>query len=300
MMQQIVHAFLHSLEHAALEALTLLPFLYITYLAMEWLERHAGEKTQQIIAKSGKAGPLPGALLGVIPQCGFSAAGAGLYAGRLISAGTLLAIFLSTSDEMLPLLISSGIPLPQIAKILFIKILVATLAGFAVDLIARAVRRRKGTGTQPIQIGELCRDGHCDCDHRPFWLAALIHTLNIALTVFVVSLALHTVLELIGEDVLAAFLGSVPLLSCLLSAIVGLIPNCAASVAITTLYLEGVLSAGAMLSGLLVGAGVGLLVLFRVNRPVRDSLRIVALLFAISALVGITVDALGLGTILGI
>ena len=299
-MERFFHALLHSLEHAGLEALTLLPFLYLTYLGMELLERYAGERAQRVISRSGKAGPALGALLGVVPQCGFSAAGSGLYAGRIITTGTLLAIFLSTSDEMLPLLISSGAPLPQILKILGIKVAVAALAGFGVDLLTRAVMRRRGVEPRPVQIGEMCRTEHCDCDSRPIWLASLIHTLSIAVTVFTVSLLLHTTLELVGEDALAGFIGSTPVLGCLLAAIVGLIPNCAASVAITTLYLEGVLSTGAMLSGLLVGAGVGLLVLFRVNRPVRDSLRVTLLLFVIGVIVGLVFALTGLGALLGI
>lgn len=293
-MEHMMDALLHSLEHAGLEALSLLPFLYLTYLGMELLERRAGEQTQRAVTRAGHAGPLLGAVLGVIPQCGFSAAGAGLYAGRLVTTGTLLAIFLSTSDEMLPLLLSSGAPLPQILKILLIKIVIAAVVGLAVDLIARVVHRLRGDAPKQVQIGEVCRAGHCDCDHRPIWLASLIHTLQIALTVFAVSMALHTALELIGEDTLAAFIGDTPLLACLLSAVVGLIPNCAASVAITTLYLEGVLSVGAMLSGLLVGAGVGLLVLFRVNRPVRDTLRVTLLLFAAGTLCGMLVDLIGI------
>jgi hypothetical protein len=299
-MEQFLEALVHSLKHAGLEALSILPFLYVTYLGLELLERYAGERAERVIARSGVAGPALGALLGVIPQCGFSAAGAGLYAGRVLTTGTLLAVFLSTSDEMLPLLIASGTPLPQLFKILGIKVLVAMVAGFAVDLVSHAIRRRRGLSARHVQIDELCRVGHCECDSRPLPLASLIHTLEIVLTVFLVSLVLHTAVELIGHEAMAAAIEGVPLLGCLLAAVVGLIPNCAASVAITTLYLEGVLSAGAMLSGLLVGAGVGLLVLFRVNRPVKDSLRVTLLLLLVGLVVGISFDLLGLGALLGI
>ena len=299
-MTELFHALAHALPHALSETLLLLPFLYLTYLAIELLERHTGEHTERYIKRSGKAGPLLGALLGLVPQCGFSAAGAGLYAARMISSGTLLAIFWSTSDEMLPLLLSSGVPLPQVLKILLIKGLIAMCAGFLVDIIARAYVKRRGIAPAPVAIGDMCRAGHCHCDHRPFWLAALTHTLQIALTVFAVSTLLHTALECIGEDALTVFLSSVPVLSCLLAALVGLIPNCASSVAITTLYCSGVLSAGALLSGLLVGAGVGVLVLFRVNRPLKDSLRLLALLFIVGVGVGILFDALRLGALLGL
>ena len=299
-----MHHIWHALEHSALETLTLIPFLYLTYLCMELLERRAGEKTERIVSRAGKAGPVLGALLGIVPQCGFSAAGAGLYAARLVSTGTLIAIFLSTSDEMLPLLISAGAPLPKILTILAIKVAVACIAGFAIDAIARLGHKGDHADEHDHNhgehIGELCRAGHCDCDHRPAWLAALIHTAQIALTVFVVSTVLHLAVELIGQEALGALMSRIPLLSCLLAALIGLIPNCASSVAITTLYLGGVISAGAMLSGLLVGAGTGLLVLCRVNRPVRDTLRVVALLLGIGIAVGLLVDLTGLNVVLGI
>ena len=277
----------------------LLPFLYLTYLGLELLERRAGERTQNIIARSGKAGPLLGALLGALPQCGFSAAGAGLYAGRVITTGTLVSIFLSTSDEMLPLLVSEGAGAGRILKILAVKALVGCLAGLAIDGIARLVRRDEAQ-EHSDKIGELCRAGHCDCDSQPLWLAALVHTLHIALGVFGVSVVLHTLLELLGEAALASFMGNTPVLACVLAAVVGLIPNCTASVVITTLYLRGVLSAGAMLSDLLVGAGVGLLVLLRVNRPLRDTLRVTGILLLVGILVGVGFELLSLGELLGI
>ena len=298
-MEQFFHALWHAIRHALGDSLTLVPFLFLTYLGLELLERHAGEKTKRAVARAGRAGPLLGALLGVVPQCGFSAAGAGLYAGRVITTGTLLAIFWSTSDEMLPLLLMEGAPLGKIIRILAVKVAVGVVAGFAVDLIARSLRREDNKDV-PSSISELCRSGHCDCDRRPVWAAALIHTARIALTVFGVCTLLHTVIGLIGEEALGAWMGGTPVLACLLSALVGLIPNCTASVVITTLYLEGVLSAGALFSGLLVGAGVGLLVLFRVNRPVKDTLRVMGILFAVGVAFGAVFDALGLGSILGI
>ena len=294
------HALSHSLLHALQETLVLIPFLYITYLLMELLERRAGERTQRLIARTGKAGPVVGALLGVLPQCGFSAAGAGLYAGRVITVGTLLSIFWSTSDEMLPLLLSSGAPIGRIVKILLVKVAVAAVFGLAVDAVARLWTRRRSAPCPAEHIGEVCREGHCHCESQPLPLAALVHTLRIALTVFVVSLGLHTVMELVGEQLLSDFLRASPYLACVCAALVGLIPNCASSVAITTLYLQGLLSPGALLSGLLVGAGVGLLVLFRTNRPLRDTLRVVALLFGTGVITGLAFDALSLGSLLGL
>lgn len=294
---EFLHTLLHALSHAVKHTLPLIPFLYLTYLGMEFLERRAGEKTERIIRRAGNIGPIPGALLGVLPQCGFSAAGATFYAGRIITTGTLLAIFLSTSDEMLPLLISSGVPAGRILTILGIKVAVAIVAGLLVDAISRRFAKQHD---HEHQIGEMCQSGRCHCDDRSLWLAALIHTAQITLTVFVVSAGLDLLLELLGEDALASLLRPFPLVSSLLCCLVGLIPNCASSVAITELYLSGVLSAGAMLSGLLVGAGVGVLVLLRVNRPLKDSLRVIGLLFGIGLVFGTLFDLCGLGTILGI
>jgi hypothetical protein len=232
-----------------------------------------------------------------LPQCGFSAAGATFYAGRIISTGTILAIFLSTSDEMLPLLISSGTPAGKILTILGVKVVIGMMAGLAVDAVARLLHKDHD---HEHHIGEMCESGHCHCDDRSLWLAALIHTLQITVSVFLVSIALNFAMELGGEEVLKSLLTATPVLGCLLAAIVGLVPNCASSVAITQLYLSGVLSAGAMLSGLLVGAGVGVLVLLRVNRPLKDSLRVIGLLFAIGLVAGLAFDLTGLGAVLGL
>ncbi|MBQ8258939.1 MAG: arsenic efflux protein [Clostridia bacterium] len=289
----IIHSFLHAIEHT----LPIIPFLYLTYLLMELLERKAGGKMQRIISDAGKFGPLLGALLGVVPQCGFSAVGAGLYAGRVITTGTLLAIFLSTSDEMLPLLISSGAPITLMLKILASKAVIAAIAGFAVDRITSIVRRGK---KEEVRIVEMCSAGHCHCDRQSIWLASLVHTLKITASVFAVSFALEIVLELLGEDFLAGILTGTPVIGCLFAAIVGLLPNCASSVAITQLYLEGVISAGAMLSGLLVGAGIGSLVLLRANRPLKDSLRVIAILFGIGLAAGLVFDLISIGKIINI
>ena len=289
----IIHSLLHVIEHT----LPIIPFLYLTYLLMEFLERRAGGAMERIVAGAGRFGPLLGALLGVVPQCGFSAVGAELYAGRVITTGTLLAIFLSTSDEMLPLLISSGAPITLMLKILASKAVIAAIAGFAVDGITRIVRRGK---KKELRIVEMCSAGHCNCDRQSIWLASIVHTLKITASVFAVSLALEIVLELLGENFLAGILTGKPVIGCLFAALVGLLPNCASSVAITQLYLSGVITSGAMLSGLLVGAGIGILVLIRANRPLKDTLRIIAILFTIGIAAGLLFDLLSIGMIIGI
>ena len=289
----IIHSLLHAIEHT----LPIIPFLYLTYLLMELLERRAGGTMEKIISGSGKFGPILGALLGVVPQCGFSAVGSGLYAGRVITTGTLLAIFLSTSDEMLPLLISSGAPIGLILKILASKLIIAAIAGIAVDGITRIITKDKN---EKHKIGEICSAEHCHCDSQSIWLASLVHTLKITASVFAVSFALEIALEALGEDFLTGILTTAPVIGCLFSALVGLIPNCASSVAITQLYLEGVISSGAMLSGLLVGAGIGSLVLLRANRPLKDSLRVIAILFGIGLAAGLVFDLISIGKIINI
>ena len=313
---------------AFIDTLYLVPFLYVTYLFMEWLEHNTGDKTQRAVARAGKAGPAVGALLGVVPQCGFSAAASTLYAGRVIGLGTLIAVYLSTSDEMLPIFIAEQVPATTIVGILALKVVIGMVFGFFVDAVLRFARRPQ----EPLRIHELCERDHCDCSHdcatcqdNPAlayehhddcgggcdhehhahdhshdagWggiaKSALKHTAQVVLFVFLVSLALNVVLEVVGEDSLGAFLSSNGALAVVGSAIIGLIPNCAASVAIAQLYVEGVLGFGACMAGLLSAAGVGLLVLFRANRRPAQNLAIIGILVAISALCGFVITALGI------
>lgn len=274
---------LHALEHALLDGLKLLPFLFLTYLAMEWLEHRAGDKVNEWVRKSGKFGPLVGGLLGVVPQCGFSAAASNLYAGRLITLGTLLAIYLSTSDEMLPILISQQAPILLILELLLAKAGIGMAAGFLIDLFCRkpAVEQDQG-------IHKFCEHEHCKCE-KGILKSAVIHTLKIAFFVILIGFGLELVFELVGEETLAALILNRPFLGPVLAGVVGLIPNCASSVAITQLYLEGALGLGAMLAGLLVNAGVGLLVLFKVNRNRKENLKVLGLLYGIGVAVGIAV-----------
>ena len=287
-MPEILHLTGHALLHSLEETLKLLPFLFLTYLLMEFLEHKAGGAAERWLKGSGKIGPLLGGAMGVIPQCGFSTAASGLYTGRIITTGTLLAVYLSTSDEMLPILISGGAPLPLILKLLGSKLIIGIAAGFSIDLLAKLLRPKNKNAPEP-QIEELCEREHCDC-HDHFALSALKHTLRIALFLYLFTFALHVAVELIGEEHIAALILDRPVVGSLLSALVGLIPNCAASVLLTQLYLEGVLSAGCMLAGLLAGSGMGLLVLFRVNKSKKEAFLILLLLFAIGTLFGLLTD----------
>ena len=282
------------LVDSLLDFLKLLPFLFLTYLLMEFLEHRTGAGMERAIRRAGRVGPLFGGLLGVLPQCGFSAAASGLYAGRVITLGTLIAVYLSTSDEMLPILIAEGAAPLLIMKILAIKFLIGMTAGFIIDAV-RALKKKPPR--EDGDIHDLCEHEGCHCEEG-ILRSALHHTLQISLFLLLVMLLLNTAIFFLGHDRIAAVFSTLPVLGHLLSALVGLIPNCASSVLITKLYLEGILSAGCMLSGLLVGSGMGLLILFRVSRHKKEAFFVLFLLFAIGALSGMLLDLVGIGTIL--
>lgn len=281
---------------ALIDSVKLLPFLFITYLAMEYLEHKTSDKSNQLVERSGKVGPLYGSLLGIVPQCGFSAAATNLYAGRVITLGTLIAIYLSTSDEMLPILISEKVSILLILKILFVKVVIGMIAGFAIDFIHQKFLRfthMKDPHHLP-DIHHMCEHEHCHCDEKGIFPSALKHTVEIFVYILVISFLLNLVIAYIGEDTLSSFILNRPVIGELAAGLIGLIPNCAASVVITQLYLEGLLSAGPMMAGLLVSAGVGLLVLFKVNDHPRENLKILGLLYAIGVVSGLLIELFGI------
>ena len=287
-----MHELLHVVWHALLDTLQIIPFLFLTYLAMELLEHKAGERVLRAVSGAGRAGPLIGASVGLLPQCGFSAAAAGFYAGRVVTLGTLLAVFLATSDEMIAVFVGEGLPLATILTVLAIKLAVGVSVGFLVDAL---LYKRK----RDLHVGALCEAEGCHCEEGVL-RSALHHTLHVVCFVFVINLVLGFLLYFVSAEVLAAWLNGVPVLKQAVAALVGLVPNCAVSVAIATLYARGVLSAGAMLSGLLTGAGVGLLVLFRTNKKRRENLAFVALLLAVGIAVGCLLDYTGLAAFFGL
>lgn len=323
-----------------LEFLPVIAVLFLSYLLMEWMEHRMGERTQHIIAKAGPFAPAAGALLGCVPQCGFSAAAAGLYAGRVISLGTLYAVFLATSDEMFIIMLTasfSGDFAPwSILRVLGGKLVIGTLLGMLTDLVMRLFRRAAqahghehghehdpahghgeasadahaddpGTahelhaagshehchGGEVGRIHELCEQAGCHCEDG-ILRSALRHTVRIGVFLLIFSLTLNLVFHFVGDDVLTAFLAGRGPLSCFIASLVGLIPSCASSIAITELYLAGALSLGALYAGLLTGAGVGVLILCRLNRPVRQTVVVVAVLYLMGALTGVLIDALHL------
>ena len=271
-----------------IDSVKLLPFLFVTYIIMEYLEHKTSNKVKSAIQKSGKFGPLIGGLLGTIPQCGFSVAATNLYATRIINIGTLLAVYLATSDEMIPIMISEGIPIITIIKILGIKLIIAVIVGFLIDLI---IQTRKNTEEE--KIVDLCEKEHCDCEHG-ILKSALKHTVNIFVFIVIIIYIINMIVYFIGEENIANFLQANPVLAPVLASLIGLLPNCASSVILTQLYVQNVISVSTMIAGLLVGAGVGLAVLFKMNKKLKENIEIVVLLVVIGTLSGIILQMLGI------
>lgn len=282
---------------ALVDTLKIFPFLFAAYLAMEYLENHTEDRIRNFVKRAGWMGPFWGGILGGVPQCGFSAAASNLYAGRAISLGTLIAIFLSTSDEMLPIMLSESVPLVRILKIVFLKMLIGILCGFMIDGICHIFASRK-TGQpedgEDFLIERLCEKEHCHCESGSIVISALKHTGNILVFVFAITLVLNLGFYFLGENVMKQAVSSRPVAGLFLSALIGLIPNCGASVLLTQMYLQGILPASHMIAGLLDGAGVGLLILFRVNPDHKENIQITILLYAIAVLFGFLIHLLGI------
>ena len=266
-----------------LDNLLLLPFLFVTYLVLEILEARAGGALERGLGRTRRLGPLFGSLAGVVPQCGFSAAAASLYAGGAITAGTLIAVFLSTSDELLPVLISEKVPLSLIGGIVAVKVVAGMVVGFAVN----AVMALSGHGSPKLHVDELCAHSHCSCKERNGVLVpALIHTVEIFVFILLISGAVELVMHYIGEDGLRRLVLNEPWAGEAIAGLLGFIPNCAVSVTGAQIYLKGGMSAGALMAMSLTGSGVGLLVLFRTNRRWKANLAIIAVLYVAGVLIG--------------
>lgn len=286
----MIERLLASLADALLDTLKILPFLFLTYLVMEWLEHKTGSRTQAAIRRAGKMGPFFGGILGIFPQCGFSAAASNLYAGGLITAGTLVAVFLSTSDEMLPIFISEAVPVGTILNVLAVKMLLGIISGFVLDFLCHRLLRKE---IRYKNIHTMCESEHCRCEEGIF-PSAVRHTLQITLFIFLITVALNILIEGIGEDRLSDLVLNIPVAGELIAGLIGLIPNCAASVVITQLYLEGIIGAGPMMTGLLAGAGVGVLLLCRMNHGrMKQNIGIIVFLYTSSVLWGILIDYIG-------
>ena len=276
---------LEVLKETAIDTIKLLPFLFITYLIMEYIEHKTSNKVKQVIQKSGKFGPLLGGIVGIVPQCGFSVSATNLYSARVITLGTLISVYLTTSDEMLPILISETMPASTILTILGIKLVIGVLAGFIIDFVARKLHKEK----EETKIEEICEHEHCHCE-KNIALSALKHTLNIFLFIFIITLVINGIIEIIGQENLANIVSKNIILGPIVAGIIGLIPNCASSVVLTELFVENVISMPILISGLCVNAGVGLLVLFKTNENKKENLKIIGLLYAIGVISGLILE----------
>lgn len=284
---------LEIIQDTLIDAIKLLPFLFITYLIMEYIEHKMGEKSKNIIKKSGKWGPFLGSILGAFPQCGFSVSATNLYAGRVITLGTLIAVYLSTSDEMLPIFISEAVSPIIILKILGIKLIVGMIAGILIDLVINLFNKDK-TKEKDNEIGHICEEEHCHCNEKGIVKSAISHTLNIFLFIILITFIINIIVYFVGEELIASWILNKPIIGPMISSLIGLIPNCAASVIITNMYLENVISLGSMISGLLTGAGVGLAVLFKTNNNLKENIKIVGLLYIIGVISGVLIELIGI------
>ena len=270
-----------------IDSLKLIPFLLVAFLIIELLEHKLNNKTKNIITKSKKIGPIIGSLLGVIPQCGFSVMATNLYITRIITLGTLISIYLSTSDEMLIIMISEKVEISLILKILLIKIFFGIVYGLIIYKIINKKKKDKETNY------ELCDEEHCDCNHS-ILLSAIKHTLHITLFIFIITLIINTIFTLLGDNYLSKILLNNSILSPFITSLIGLIPNCAASVILTELYLNSTISLGALIGGLLTSSGSSLLVLIKNNKNQKENLSIILLLYALGVLSGIIIELISL------
>jgi len=274
------------IKDTLLDGIRLLPFLFIAFFAIEYIEHKLSDKSKETIKKSGKFGPLLGGILGMVPQCGFSSAASNLFATKIITSGTLIAIYLSTTDEMIPILLSEGADMGIVIKLVLIQAVIAVIAGFVIDLIFKNKKNE--------QIEDFCEHEHCDCEHESILVSAIKHTLNILLFIMIISFVLNIGLYYLGEESLANLFLKNSFFGPFIASIVGLIPNCAASVVLTELYLNNAITLGSVIAGLLTGSGVAILVLFRVNKNLKENLSIVAAIYAIGVISGIIIDMLKL------
>lgn len=267
-----------------LDCLKILPFLFIAFLIIEFFEHKLSHKTEDTIKKAGKFGPLFGSLLGALPQCGFSVLATNLYITRIISLGTLIAIYLSTSDEMLPILIAEKAPIDSILFLVVLKILIGMICGFIIDLIIRK--------EEPKEHFEICEHDHCDCEHG-IVMSAIKHTLKILIFIFVITFILNAAFHYIGEDNIKHIFDKTNFFTPFIAALIGLIPNCGSSIILTELYIANILPLSSALAGLLANSGVALLILFKSNKNIKENLKIVGILYSISVIAGLLLKIFG-------
>lgn len=267
-----------------IDSLKLLPFLFIAFLIIELIEHKLNKQTKELVSKSGKVGPLIGSLLGLFPQCGFSVMATNLYVTRIITLGTLISIYLATSDEVLPIMLSQKIAFIEIVKLLGIKFICGIIWGFIIDLLLNKKSKKENINY------EICDEDHCNCHEEGVIKSTLIHTLKTLLFIMLVSFLLNILLHFIGEDNLSKLFLKNSIFGPFISSLLGLIPNCGSSIVITELYLNGAISLGSAMAGLLTGSGVALLVLFKENKDIKENVTILSLLYGLGVISGIIIE----------
>ena len=268
-----------------LDTLKLLPYLLVTFIILELFEHKLSKKNKDVLVKNKKYGPILGGLLGAFPQCGFSSMASGLFSNKVITMGTLVAVFLSTSDEMIPIMLGEHTSIPLMFKILGFKVLIGIIVGIIVDLIfKRKLNEEKDT------IKEHCEHEHCHCEKHNVFISSLIHTLKIGIFVLIANLAINIVIYKIGEDNLKNILLNKNILNYFVASLIGLIPNCASSVIMTELYMSDLITIGTLMSGLLTGSGLGILLLFKENKSLKENITILSIIYFVGVIVGIVVD----------
>lgn len=270
-----------------MDVLKLIPFLFIAFLLIELIEHKFSDKSKEKLLKSGKIGPLAGGLLGVLPQCGFSVMATDLYVGRIITLGTLIAVYLSTSDEMLPILISERVELSVILKILLIKVLIGIVAGFIIDFVINKKHIYKNKDF------DICEDDDCHCE-KGILHSTIVHTLKTLLFILIITFILNVLMHYVGENAISKIFMKDSIFAPFLASLVGLIPNCGSSIALTELYLNNALSYASLIAGLLTNSGIGLLVLFRSNKDVKENLFILTLIYLIGVISGIVIEIISM------
>ena len=284
MLEKIIHVIIHAVK----DSVKLLPFLLITYILMEYIEHKMTDKSKKAIEKAGKFGPIIGGVVGAVPQCGFSVSATNLFSSRVITLGTLIAVYLSTSDEMIPVLLSESVSISIILKLILIKVLIGIIAGLIIDFILRKFIKKEEN-----KIAEICEEEGCHCENG-ILKSAIKHTVSIFIYIFITTVILNIIIELVGEERLGSLILNKKIIGAIIAGLIGLIPNCASSVIITQLYAKGLITVGALLAGLLVGAGLGLLVLFKTNKNLKQNIKIIALLYSIGITCGIVFELLGI------
>ena len=274
---------LDCLLDALIDTLKLLPYLLVTFLILELLEHKLSKKSSNLLSKNKKIGPVIGGVLGGLPQCGFSAMAASLFSSRVITMGTIIAIFLSTSDEMLPIMLSEQVDITIVLKIIGFKVLVGIIIGFIVDLIYRKKEEKNN-------IKEICEHDHCHCDKDGVIISSIKHTLKIGLFILIANIIIGLIIFYVGEDNFKEVLLNKNIFTYFLASLIGLIPNCAPSVIMTELYLSNMITIGTLLSGLLTGSGLGILLLFKSNKNLKENLTILSIIYSIGVILGIIID----------